>query len=393
MAEKRDYYEVLGVGKDATPEEIKKAYRKKAIEFHPDKNPGDKQAEEKFKEAAEAYDVLSNPDKKARYDRFGHAGMSGAAGGGFSSGGFSMDDIFSNFGDIFGGRFGGGGFGGFSGFGGFGGGGSSQQRRVPRGSDIRIRVKLTLSEIVHGVEKKVKINKAVACPDCHGRGAVSQADIQTCDHCHGTGMVTKVTQTILGQMQTSSPCPYCGGEGKKIVNLCKKCSGSGLIKGSEEISFKIPAGVGEGMQLTVQGKGNAAKSGGVNGNLLVVIEEEKSVELQRDGNDLIYTLFISVPDAVTGCEAEIPGVDGKLKIKIDPGTQSGKILRLRGKGVPDVNGYGSGDLLVFVQVWIPKKLDRSEKEIIEKLKLSSSFKPNPDKEDRTLFDRLKKMFD
>lgn len=389
MAEKRDYYEVLGVSKEATPEEIKKAYRKKAIEFHPDKNPGDKEAEEKFKEAAEAYDVLSNPDKKARYDRFGHAGMSGAAGGGFSGGGFSMDDIFANFGDIFGGRFGGG-FGGFSGFGGFGGSGS--QRRVPRGSDIRIRVKLTLSEIVHGVEKKVKINKAVSCPDCHGRGAVSEADIKICDHCHGTGMVTKVTQTILGQMQSSSPCPYCGGEGKKITNPCRKCGGSGLVKSAEEISFKIPAGVAEGMQLTVQGKGNAARSGGISGDLLVVIEEENNTELQRDGNDLIYSLFISVPDAITGCDAEIPAVDGKLRIKIEPGTQPGKVLRLRGKGVPDVNGYGTGDLLVYVQVWIPKKLDKSEKEMMEKMKVSPTFRPNPDKDDRNLFDRIKKMF-
>lgn len=385
MAEKRDYYEVLGVSKEATADEIKKAYRKKAIEFHPDKNPGNKEAEEKFKEAAEAYDVLSNPDKKARYDRFGHAGMSGAAGGGFGGGGFSMEDIFSQFGDIFGGR-----FSGFGNFGGFGGGAS--QRRVPRGSDIRIRVKLSLSDVVHGVEKKVKINKAVQCPECHGLGAASQADIKTCDHCHGTGMVTKVTQTILGQMQTSSPCPYCGGEGKKVANPCKKCSGSGLVKGSEEITFKIPAGVSEGMQLTIQGKGNAAKSGGVNGNLLVVIEEEPYGELQRDGNDLIYSLFISIPDAISGCQAEIPGVDGKLKIKIDPGTQPGKVLRLRGKGVPDVNGYGVGDLLVFVQIWVPKKLDKSDKELVEKLKASRNFDPNPDKEDISLFDRIKRMF-
>lgn len=386
MAEKRDYYEVLGVTKEATPEEIKKAYRKKAIEFHPDKNPGDKEAEEKFKEAAEAYDVLSNPDKKARYDRFGHAGMSGSSGGGFGgfgAGGFSMEDIFSQFGDIFGGRFGGG-------FSGFGGGGS--QRRVPRGSDIRIRVKLNLADVMHGVEKKVKINKAVQCPDCHGLGAASQADVQTCEHCHGTGVVTKITQTILGQMQSTSPCPYCGGEGKKIKNPCKKCGGSGLVKGSEEITFKVPAGVSEGMQLTIQGKGNAAKSGGINGNLLVVIEEEPYGELQRDGNDLIYSLFISIPDAITGCQAEIPGIDGKLKIKIDPGTQPGKVLRLRGKGLPDVQGYGVGDLLVFVQIWVPKKLDKSDKELIEKLKESKTFNPNPDKDDRSLFDRIKRMF-
>ena len=391
MAEKRDYYDVLGISKDASAEEIKKAYRKKAIEHHPDKNPGDKGAEEKFKEAAEAYDVLSNPDKKAKYDRFGHAGVSGAAGGGgFSGGGFSMDDIFANFGDIFGGRFGGSFGGGFSGFSGFGGG---QRQRVQRGSDIRIRVKLNLSEIVHGVEKKIKINKLVSCPDCHGKGAISEADIKTCENCHGTGMVTKITQTILGQMQSSAPCPSCGGEGKKIVNPCKKCGGSGLVKSTEDISFKIPAGVGQGIQLTVQGKGNAAKSGGVNGNLLVLIEEEAHPELQRDGNDLIYSLFISIPEAINGCDMEIPAVDGKLKIKIESGTQAGKVLRLRGKGIPDVNGYGVGDLLVYIQVWIPKKVDKSEKEIIEKFKNSPNFKPNPNKEDRNFFERLRKIFD
>lgn len=386
MAEKRDYYEVLGVDKNASADEIKKAYRKKAIQYHPDKNPGDKEAEEKFKEAAEAYDVLSDPQKKARYDQFGHAGMSGA--GGFSGGGFSMDDIFSQFGDIFGGAFGSAFGGGFSGF----GGGRSSGRRVQRGSDIRIKVKLSLNEIVNGVEKTVKINKLVSCPDCHGKGAVSEADIKTCDHCHGTGMVTKIAQTILGQMQTSSPCPYCGGEGKKITNPCKKCSGSGLVKDSEEITFKIPAGVQSGMQLTVQGRGNAAKNGGINGNLLVVIDEEENPLLQRDGNDLIYTLYISIPDAINGCTAEIPYLGTKLKIKIDAGTQPGKVLRLRGKGIPDVNGYNTGDLLVYVQVWIPKKLDKSEKEAIEKFKNSPSFTPAPDNDDRNFFERIRKMF-
>ena len=386
MAEKRDYYEVLGVDRSATEEEIKKAYRKKAIQYHPDKNPGDKEAEEKFKEAAEAYDVLSNPDKRARYDRYGHAGVSGSAAGG-NAGGFSMEDIFSQFGDIFGDAFGGA----FSGFG-FGGGRSGSARRVSRGSDIRIRVKLPLKDIVHGVEKTVKINKMVQCPDCHGRGAASEADIKTCPDCNGSGMVSRIQRTILGSMQTTSPCPRCGGEGKIVSNPCKRCNGSGLVKKAEEITFKIPAGVADGMQLTVQGKGNAAKAGGVNGNLLVVIEEEKDPILERDGNDLIYSLFISVADAINGCEAEIPSVDGKLKIKIEPGTQPGKTLRLRGKGVPDVNGYGTGDLLVAVQVWIPKKVSREEKEMVEKLGQSPNFKANPTTDERSFFNRIRSMF-
>ncbi|MGE0091136.1 MAG: molecular chaperone DnaJ [Bacteroidales bacterium] len=382
---KRDYYEVLGVTKNASAEEIKKAYRKMAIKYHPDKNPGDHDAEEKFKEAAEAYDVLSNSDKKARYDQFGHAGMNGASGGGFS-GGFSMEDIFSQFGDIFGGHFGG--FGGFGGFGSQSRGG----RRVNRGSDIRIRVKMDLKEIAHGTEKKVKINKQVACIACSGKGAKSEADISTCSTCNGTGQVTRVTQTFLGTMQTASVCPTCNGEGKVISKPCNVCSGSGLVKEAEEITFKIPAGVAQGMQLTIQGKGNAAKRGGINGDLLVVIEEEVHPELQRDGNDLIYSLFISVPDAIIGTDAEIPSVDGKLRIKVEPGTQSGKILRLRGKGLPDVNGYSNGDLLVYIQVWTPKKIDKNEKELLEKLKSSPNFKPNPEKEDRNFFDRMRKIF-
>ena len=384
---KRDYYEVLGVEKSASADEIKKAYRKMAIKYHPDKNPGDKEAEEKFKEAAEAYDVLSNPDKKQRYDQFGHAGMGGAASGGFNAGGFSMDDIFSQFGDIFGGHFGGG----FGGFGGFGGG-RSRSPRVQRGSDIRIRVKLSLKEIVHGIEKKVRINKMVQCPECHGKGAASEADIKTCDTCHGSGVVNKVVQTMFGQMQSQSVCPTCNGEGKVIAKACSKCNGSGLVKDSEEITFKIPAGVAQGMQLTVQGKGNAAKSGGINGDLLVLIEEEPDKELQRDGNDLIYSLFVSVPDAILGTTAEVPSVDGKLRIKIEPGTQSGKILRLRGKGVPDINGYGAGDLLVYVQVWIPKSTSAEERAQLEKMRNSSNFSPKPTSDDKNFFDRIKRMF-
>ena len=380
---KRDYYEVLGVEKSASADEIKKAYRKMAIKYHPDKNPGDKEAEEKFKEAAEAYDVLSNPDKKSRYDQFGHAGMGGAAGGGFNAGGFSMEDIFSQFGDIFGG--------GFGGFGGFGGG-RSRGPRVQKGSDIRIRVKLSLKEIVHGVEKKVRINKMVQCPECNGKGAASEADIKTCETCHGSGVVAKVVQTMFGHMQSQSVCPTCNGEGKVIAKPCKKCSGSGLVKDSEEISFKIPAGVAQGMQLTVQGKGNAAKSGGINGDLLVLIEEEADKELQRDGNDLIYSLFVSVPDAILGTTAEVPSVDGKLRIKIEPGTQSGKILRLRGKGVPDINGYGSGDLLVYVQVWIPKSTSAEERAQLEKMRSSANFSPKPTSDDKNFFDRIKRMF-
>lgn len=385
---KRDYYEVLGVDKTAGADEIKKAYRKLAIKYHPDKNPGDKDAEEKFKEAAEAYDVLSNPDKRQRYDQFGHAGVSGAAGGagGFSGGGFSMEDIFSQFGDIFGGHFGGG----FSGFsGGFGGG---RGRRVQKGSDIRIRVKVGLSDIMNGVDKKIKINKYVLCPDCAGKGAKSDADIKTCDACHGSGVVTKVVNSMFGQMQTQSECPRCHGEGKIITNPCPKCHGTGLVKDSEEITFRIPSGVADGMQLTVQGKGNAAKSGGIPGDLLVVIEEERDAELQRDGNDLIYTLFLNMADAVLGTSVEIPGVNAKLRIKIPAGTQSGKILRLRGKGIPDINGYGRGDLLVYVQVWTPQNLTAEEKAMFEKLKNSPNFKPAPTAEDKDFYNRLKKLF-
>lgn len=386
---KRDYYEVLEVGKSASAEEIKKAYRKKAIKYHPDKNPDDKEAEEKFKEAAEAYEVLSNPEKKQRYDQFGHAGMSGAGGGGgFSGGGFSdIEDIFSAFGDIFGGHFGG--FGGFSG----GGGRSRGGRRVSRGSDLRVKVKLNLKEIVNGVEKKIKVKKYVACQHCSGTGAKNGSSYSTCGTCGGAGQVTRVQNTLLGQMQTTSACPTCQGEGKMITDKCNHCAGEGVVREEEIINIKIPAGVGEGMQLNVSGKGNTGRRGGINGDLLVVITEEDNQELVRDGNNLIYNLFLSFPDITLGTTAEIPTVDGKVKVKIDAGTQPEKILRLRGKGVPDVNGYGRGDLLVRVHVWIPKKLSNEEKRALEKLQNSPGFQGGPSDSERSFFQKMKDMFE
>ncbi|HQE54290.1 molecular chaperone DnaJ, partial [Tenuifilum sp.] len=329
MTTKRDYYEILGVPRNASKDEIKKAYRKMALKYHPDKNPGDKDAEEKFKEAAEAYEVLSDDNKRARYDQFGHAGMGNGAGGGGFSHDWTIEDIFAQFGDIFGGH-----FGSFGGFGGFGGGRSS--RRTNRGTDLRVKVKLSLSDIANGVEKKIKVNKYVSCQSCGGTGAAGGSSYSTCSTCRGSGYVTRVTNTLLGQMQTTSPCPTCNGEGKVITNKCVACNGEGVVREDEVITVKIPAGVAEGMQLNVQAKGNAARRGGVPGDLLVMIEEEKHPNLVRDGNDLIYNLNISIPDAVLGAPAEIPTVDGKVKIKIEPGTQPGKILRLRGKGLPEV---------------------------------------------------------
>ena len=386
---KRDYYEVLGVSKDANADEIKKAYRKAAIKYHPDKNPGDAEAEEKFKEAAEAYDVLSSPDKKARYDQFGHAGMSGAAGGGGGGfegfgGGFSMEDIFGRFGDIFGGHFGG--------FGGFGGGGQQGGKRVNRGSDLRIKVKLNLKEIVNGTEKKLKINKLIACDQCGGSGAKNPDAYKTCPTCNGSGYVTQVVNTFFGATQATQVCPTCQGEGKVITEACTKCKGEGVVKGEEVVTIKIPAGVGEGMQLTVAGKGNAARHGGVNGNLLVLIEEEDDPNFTRDGNDLIYNLNISVPQAIMGDNVEIPTVDAKAKIKIEAGTPTGKVLRLKGKGIPDVNGYGKGDLLVIVNVYIPKSLTAEEKKLIEQLKDAKSFRPEAGKKEQNIFERMRNFF-
>ncbi len=379
---KRDYYEVLGVSKDATKEEIKKAYRKQALKFHPDKNPGDKKAEENFKEAAEAYEVLSNNEKKARYDRFGHAGM-GNSGNGFGGAGMTMDDIFSSFGDIFG-----------DAFGGFGGFGSARRgRRVNKGSNLRVKVKLTLKEIANGAEKKIKVNKYDTCESCGGTGADDPSSLSTCSTCHGSGHVTRLTNTMLGQMQTTAVCPACGGEGKTITKKCTSCYGEGIVQKEEIIKINIPAGVGKGMQMNVSGKGNAPRRGGVNGDLLVVIDEEEHPELIREGNDLIYNLFVSVPDAVLGTNVEVPTVDNNVKIKIEPGTQPGKILRLRGKGLPEVNGYGRGDLLVNVNVWIPKSMSKEEAKIFEKLKESESFIPNPDKNDKGFFERMRGYFE
>ena len=386
---KRDYYEVLGVDKSASADEIKKAYRKLAIKYHPDKNPGDKEAEEKFKEAAEAYSILSDADKKARYDQFGHAGVDGAAPD-FSGGFGNLNDILN---DLFGGAFGGG-FGGFSGFGGGFGGGQRQQQRVYRGRDIRVRVKLTLEEIAKGVEKEISIEKSVPCPECGGKGAKNSSDIKTCSACNGTGQVQRVVNSFLGQTVTYSTCQQCGGEGKVITNPCRSCGGTGLVRKRETIKVKIPAGVEAGMQLTIQGEGHAAKNNGINGDLLVVIEEQEHPNLKREGNNLYYTKIISMPDAILGADVEIPCLDGPYKIKVDAGTQSGTVVRLRNKGLPTVNGYGgTGDLYVKFAVWIPKKLDREEKAVIESLRDKEAFKPNPTKEDRSFFDKLKDLFD
>ena len=379
---KRDYYEVLGVARNAGEADIKKAYRQMAIKYHPDKNPGDKEAEDKFKEAAEAYEVLSDPQKKARYDQFGHQGVGGAGNGGHH---MNMDDIFSQFGDIFGGH------NPFESFFG-GGGGGGRGRHVNRGSNLRIKVKLNLQEIAHGAEKKIKVNKAVPCTGCSGTGAQSGSSFHQCPTCKGSGHVRRVTNTILGQMQTTSTCPTCQGEGQTIANKCKSCHGHGTVQGEEVISLNIPAGVGEGMQLNVSGKGNAAERGGVPGDLLVVIEEIEDEFLKRDGNNLLYDLYVSIPDAALGTSVEVPTVDGKAKIKIEPGTQAGKVLRLKGKGLPQVNSYHKGDLLININVWTPQNLSSEEKKILEKLKSSDNFKPHPGKNEKSFFEKMKEYF-
>jgi molecular chaperone DnaJ len=381
---KRDYYEILDIPRTASADEIKKAYRKMALKFHPDKNPEDPSAEGKFKEAAEAYEVLSDADKRQRYDRYGHDGVKGMPGGGH---GMSMDDIFSNFGDIFGDAFGGA----FSDAFGFGTRGRTR-RRVNRGTNLRVKVKLTLEEILTGVEKKIKVNKYVPCDQCNGTGAEKGASMNTCPTCHGSGQVTRVTSTFLGQMQTTSTCPTCDGEGTVIATKCNKCFGNGIIKGEEIISVRIPAGVADGMQLSMSGKGNAAARGGIAGDLLILVEEHEHEYFTRDGNNLIYEHFISIPEAALGASVDIPTLDGKARIKIEAGTQSGKILRLKGKGLPDLNGYGRGDLLVNMSVWTPKNLTREESQIMEKWRDSENFRPNPSKKDRGFFDRMKDIF-
>ena len=388
---KRDYYEVLGVSKDASEDEIKKAYRKIAIKYHPDRNPGNKEAEEKFKEAAEAYDVLHDPQKRKQYDQFGFNGPGGESGfGGFSSaGGFSMDDIFSMFGDIFGGR---GGFGGFSGGSGFGGG----QRRPAqqRGSDLRLKVRLTLQEISTGVTKKFKVKKDVTCNHCHGSGAEGNSPKETCPTCHGSGVVTHTTQSLFGMMQTQNVCPTCGGEGTVIKNKCRVCGGSGVVKGEEVVEINIPAGVSEGMVVNVPGKGNAGRHNGIPGNIQVYIEEEPNDTFVRDDNDVIYNLLLDFPTAALGGNVEIPTIDGgRVRIKIEPGTQPGKALRLRGKGLPAVQGYGRGigDMVVNISVYVPKTLSSKERNALEEMRESDNFKgDNATKQ--TIFQKFKNYF-
>ncbi len=387
---KRDFYDILGVTKNATAEEIKKAYRKLAIKYHPDKNPNDKSAEDKFKEAAEAYEVLSNPEKKQRYDQYGHAGVGGAAGGGgYGGGGMNMEDIFSQFGDIFGG-------GGGSPFDSFFGGSQSRGgggRRVAKGSNLRIKVKLTLEEIANGAEKKIKVNKQIACKTCDGSGAKDKNAVSTCKTCGGSGAVRRVTNTILGQMQTTATCPTCHGNGQQITAKCGACHGEGTVRGEETITINIPAGVSEGMQLSMAGKGNAAPNGGVPGDLIILIEELAHDTLKREGNNIVYDLHVSIVDAALGYSAEVPTIDGKAKIKIEAGTQSGKLLRLKGKGIPEVNSYHRGDQIIHVNIWTPKVLNAEEREMLEKLRESPNFKPQPGKNDKSFFDKMKEYFE
>ena len=384
---KRDYYEILGVVKGASADEIKKSYRKVAMQFHPDRNPGDKAAEEKFKEAAEAYEVLSDTDKRAQYDRYGHAGLSNNGRGGFNGGNMNMDDIFSQFGDIFGDDL----FGSFFGGGRRGGGGGSRSRGV-RGSNLRVKIKLNYEEIAKGVTKNIKVKKYVTCTTCSGSGAKDKGSVQTCSTCGGSGQVRKVSNTFLGQMQTVTTCPTCNGEGSIVTAKCGSCKGEGRVYGEETVTIDIPAGVQEGMQLSVGGRGNAGERGGAPGDLIILIEEEQHAELHRDGLNVAYELHITFADAVFGMNAEVPTIDGKAKIKIPPGTQSGKIFRLKGKGFPAVNSYEKGDQLIHVNVWTPQHVSAEEKAMLEKLNDSPNFQPKPDKNERSFFDKVREMF-
>lgn len=385
MAEKRDYYEVLGVSKTATDAEIKNAYKKMAIKYHPDRNPGNKEAEEKFKEAAEAYDVLRDPQKRQRYDQFGHAGMNGA--GGFGGGAsMNMDDIFSMFGDIFGGH---GGFGGFgAGFGGHAGG-----QQVDRGGDLRLKVRLTLAEVATGVTKKFKVRKNVTCKHCNGSGS-EDGKTEQCSQCKGSGVIYKTINSMFGRMQTETYCPTCGGKGTVIKNKCRECGGDGVVSGEEVVEINIPAGVADGMVVNASGKGHAGKNNGIPGDIQVYIEVEDSKDFVRDGQNIHYNLVLDLPTAVLGGTAEVPTIDGKAKIKIEPGTQPGKVMRLRGKGLPAVHGYGygTGDLIVNISVYIPETLSKDEKKMFENMRDSDNMTPNSSVKDN-IFSKFKKIFE
>jgi molecular chaperone DnaJ len=382
---KRDYYEILGIAKSASAEEIKKSYRKVAMQYHPDRNPGDKSAEEKFKEAAEAYEVLSDNDKRAQYDRYGHAAVNNGRGG-FNGGGMNMEDIFSQFGDVFGDDI----FGSF--FGGRRGTGGNSRSHGIRGSNLRIKIKLSFEEIAKGVNKNIKVKKHVTCTTCHGNGAKDKSSVQTCGTCGGSGQVRRVSNTFLGQMQTVTTCPACNGEGTTIAAKCLSCKGEGRVFGEEVVSIDIPAGVQEGMQLSVSGKGNAGERGGPAGDLIILIEEEAHPDLHRDGLNVAFDLHISFTDAVFGTHLEVPTIDGKAKIRIPAGTQSGKIFRLKGKGFPSVNSYEKGDQLIHVNVWTPQQVSPEEKAVLEKLGDSPNFQPKPDKNEKSFFDKVKEMF-
>lgn len=384
---KRDYYEVLGVSKDADAGAIKKAYRKLALKYHPDRNPDDKEAEEKFKEAAEAYEVLSDEQKRARYDRYGHAGVSGNGGGGFrGSGGMTMDDIFQQFGDIFGES--GSPFDSF-----FGGGGRGRGRGTgQRGSNLRIKVALTLEEIASGVTKKIKVKKQVTCATCGGSGAKDSSSVKTCSTCRGAGYVRQVKNTFLGQMQTTVTCPTCNGSGQQVTAKCNTCGGDGRTQGEETMEIEIPAGVEEGMQLSLRGRGNAGAKGGPAGDLLINIEEKPHDYLQRDGMNLVHELYLNFADAALGTSAEVPTIDGQVKIKVPAGTQSGKIFRLKGKGLPSVQSYGKGDQLIHVNVWTPKKLSDEDRAILEQIREMPNFNPQPGKSEKGFFEKMKDYF-